>query len=94
MLKPILICHGCQRRNRVNERTVVCTIDGKPLHEHAAERYCPEGRYELGLGDKIAAVLHKTGIAGIVKRITRKPCGCKKRQQKLNEAFPTPQRIP
>jgi len=41
-----------------------------------------------GLGDTVAKIAHKTGIAKLVEiktKITGKPCGCKSRQNKLNE---------
>ena len=44
-----------------------------------------------GLGDVVAHVARVSGIqaaAKMVERITGKPCGCGKRQDKLNEAVP------
>lgn len=44
-----------------------------------------------GLGDTVAKVTHYTGVARVVKavgRITGWPCGCAKRQAKLNRAVP------
>lgn len=38
----------------------------------------------LGLGDYIALLTHYTGIAWLVKRLTRGKCGCTGRQEKLN----------
>jgi hypothetical protein len=49
------------------------------------------GRKPLGLGDRIAKVTHATGIARIAKAVSKaagKPCGCPKRQDKFNDAFP------
>jgi|TARA_R110002167_G_scaffold86613_3_gene234384 hypothetical protein len=44
-----------------------------------------------GLGDSIAKATKITGIKSIVdaaSKIMDKPCGCNKRQNKLNELFP------
>lgn len=42
-----------------------------------------------GLGDTVAKLTHATGIDRLVKKITRgKDCGCKKRQNKLNQRHP------
>jgi hypothetical protein len=65
---------------------------GKDIRGHAAERYCPAGRYQLGLGDKVAGVLHRTGIGPAYKKlrskVTNKPCGCSGRQHALNVLLP------
>jgi hypothetical protein len=45
-----------------------------------------------GLGDTIAKITNTLGIDKIVEETTKimgkKDCGCKKRQEKLNEMFP------
>tara|TARA_R110001606_G_scaffold333909_1_gene481732 strand:- start:920 stop:1087 length:168 start_codon:yes stop_codon:yes gene_type:complete len=44
-----------------------------------------------GLGDSIAKVTKATGIKSLVDAAAKKmnkPCGCNKRQNKLNELFP------
>jgi hypothetical protein len=45
-----------------------------------------------GLGDTIAKITNALGIDKIVeattKAVGKSDCGCKKRQQKLNEMFP------
>ena len=45
-----------------------------------------------GLGDDIAKVMAATGMASVVKAVTKaagvKDCGCAGRQKRLNEAFP------
>ena len=45
-----------------------------------------------GLGDTIAKFTHATGIHSLAqigaKAMGKKDCGCKKRQQALNKAFP------
>jgi hypothetical protein len=46
-----------------------------------------------GLGDTIADFTHLTGIDKLASKyegITGVPCGCKERQEKLNELFPQP----
>lgn len=49
-----------------------------------------------GLGDTIERVAQVTGVSKVVDKIskvTRKPCGCKKRKEALNKAFPYKQNI-
>jgi hypothetical protein len=42
-----------------------------------------------GLGDTIAKITHATGIAQVVKKVSGgKDCGCRGRQEKLNQMFP------
>tara|TARA_R100000935_G_C2815352_1_gene157036 strand:+ start:758 stop:913 length:156 start_codon:yes stop_codon:yes gene_type:complete len=44
-----------------------------------------------GLGDTVEKITTVTGIKKIVDKvseITKKPCGCKKRKDALNEKFP------
>jgi hypothetical protein len=44
-----------------------------------------------GLGDTIEAITKKTGIKKVVDKVaevTGKECGCKKRRDTLNRAFP------
>jgi hypothetical protein len=44
-----------------------------------------------GLGDTIEKITTATGIKKVVEavaKVTGKPCGCSKRKEKLNEAFP------
>ena len=44
-----------------------------------------------GLGDSIEKITKATGIKKVVETInktTKKDCGCNKRKEKLNKAFP------
>lgn len=41
-----------------------------------------------GLGDTIEKITKATGIKKAVESITGKDCGCKKRKNALNKAFP------
>jgi|TARA_R110002153_G_scaffold4195_1_gene20117 hypothetical protein len=44
-----------------------------------------------GLGDTVEKITTVTGIKRIVEKvseITKKPCGCNKRKDALNEKFP------
>jgi hypothetical protein len=51
---------------------------------HNHEGYRKE--WKPGLGDRVASVLSAVGITPKrVEAVTGKPCGCKARQQKLNE---------
>jgi len=81
--KLIVVCRACPDRTTHCRGACPCPIDDKPAADHAREAYCPAGRYRLGLGDTIARVLHVTGVARLVRRL-KLPCGCKKRQQALN----------
>jgi hypothetical protein len=91
-MTPLATCHRCPDRQRNCHGPCACTLDGRDILEHARERYCPAGRYQLGLGDTVAGVLHRTGIAPLYKKIrskvTKKPCGCRARQARLNVLAP------
>jgi hypothetical protein len=45
-----------------------------------------------GLGDTIAKITHATGLDVVAEKVAhvigKEDCGCKKRQEKLNELFP------
>tara|TARA_R110000751_G_scaffold25435_1_gene69027 strand:- start:45 stop:218 length:174 start_codon:yes stop_codon:yes gene_type:complete len=44
-----------------------------------------------GLGDTIEKITKVTGIKAVadaVSKVTKKPCGCKKRKEALNKKFP------
>ena len=44
-----------------------------------------------GLGDIIEKITKATGIKAVtevVSKVTKKPCGCKKRKEALNKKFP------
>ena len=41
-----------------------------------------------GLGDTIEKITTATGIKKVVHKIAGKDCGCKKRKETLNKAFP------
>mgnify|MGYP000240520550 FL=1 len=48
-----------------------------------------EYRRSRGLGDTIEKITRATGIKKVVDKITgEKDCGCKKRKEALNKAFP------
>lgn len=81
------ICIRCKHRQKRCAGVCLCTVDSIPIRNHAAEGYCPLGRYRLGPGDVIAIITHRTGIQWIIRKLRRgKPCGgCKERQIKLNE---------
>jgi hypothetical protein len=45
-----------------------------------------------GLGDTIAKITHATGLDIVAEKVAhamgKEDCGCKKRQEKLNDLFP------
>jgi len=44
-----------------------------------------------GLGDTVAFITHKTGVAYVVKKVSEVldlDCGCEKRQKQLNNLIP------
>lgn len=87
------ICNACEHAPKRCAGKAVCGIDGIDLIEHAEQGYCPIGKYKLGMGDRIASALYRTRIAPLYKRVrklvTKKPCGCPKRQKRWNRWFPT-----
>ena len=47
-----------------------------------------EFQKSLGLGDTIEKFTKSTGIKKVVEKVAGKDCGCKKRREALNKAFP------
>ena len=47
---------------------------------------------DKGLGDSIARVTHATGLDRLTEKMAaargKQDCGCKKRQERLNQLFP------
>jgi hypothetical protein len=73
----LMICQYCP--HLVRKGAGVCGKDDRRVSEHANDRYCPIGRYDLGLGDVIAKVLTAVGIG------KNKCGGCAARQKALNK---------
>lgn len=48
----------------------------------------PRKKKAEGLGDIVEAVTEATGIKSLVKAVAGDDCGCDKRKEKLNAAFP------
>ncbi|QOV90879.1 hypothetical protein [Humisphaera borealis] len=64
-------CHRCLIRADAFRCNGVCpcVVDGRDIAEHAALDLCPRGHYRCrGLGDLVARVLNRTGIARLAKR--------------------------
>lgn len=89
------ICRG-ERDDLPHDRRVAYLLrwyaDGK-IGDDAliAAGIDPDNLPSRGLGDTVAKIARKTGIARAVRaveKMTGKPCGCSKRQAKLNEAMP------
>jgi hypothetical protein len=80
-LPLIVVCAKCVRAaGQSCSGACPCPDDGQEIRQHAAEGFCPRGKYGLGLGDTIARFTYATGIQAAVG-----PCGgCKDRQKKLN----------
>ena len=82
--------------NKLDWKCAVCGIRAKLPSNHGVI-HCPCGYTQYknppGLGDRTAAMLARIGITE--KRYNKarraigikKPCGCKKRQQKLNRVL-------
>jgi hypothetical protein len=89
-MKPIQICHRCPDRQFPCAGACICKLDGKDIVQHARELYCPKGRYQLGIGDTVARVLHTTGVAGAYRKLRgEKGCKpCQQRQHALNVLLP------
>lgn len=58
------------------------------MNKHQRQWYKEIGHPQpIGMGDLVAGILERVGIARLVKRRaerTGKPCGCEKRRQALN----------
>ena len=91
--RNIAVCHHCPQVDW-------CSV-GNPCKSDAQRRQfsrlaelheCPLDKFgSRGIGDVVASVLRVTGVKAVVEGIARrrgKPCGCKKRQEKLNELVP------
>jgi hypothetical protein len=92
--RRIAICHRCPSRSAFVPATpLACTVDGRPVVDHAAAGDCPLGRFPLrGLGDLVARALAWCGVGlaakRAIERATGKPCGCASRQATLNQLVP------
>jgi hypothetical protein len=79
--------------NQLKWKCPACSITARLPANHGAIHCCcgfTQYRNPPGLGDRVAAVLARTGMTeqrykAIKKRLGLKPdCGCKKRQRALN----------
>lgn len=61
-MRLVATCSKCPHSSRNCRGPCPCTIDGADIIQHAQERYCPLGKYRLGLGDIIAMLIHWTGL--------------------------------
>lgn len=88
--KPIHVCHRCLTAEQRVGKDWRCPNDGEPITHHAAEKYCPLGKYRVGPGDVLARIFYRTGIRRIVARwsiITGKQCDCKGTQIAINNSW-------
>jgi len=92
-------CHACPRRQDGCRGKCACLLDGRDITEHAEVGDCALGKHAVpparGLGDSIAKAIHALGadrIAKVLERAAGRPCGCKRRQAKLNELLPYDQK--
>jgi hypothetical protein len=82
------------RFERMSPSMIRCKICGTE-RPHTGDptsfvRPCPAAK-SRGLGDTLAKFAHATGIAQAVEAVSKMtgvPCGCKGRQERLNNAFP------
>lgn len=75
-----------QSNGRTLYRCVRCLFELRS--PHPAERIHRHCSANDGLGDYVAKVLGKLGITPArVSRAIGRPCGCKKRQEMLNQLF-------
>lgn len=83
----IVRCHQCPKRQRPCNGPCACTLDGVDIIDHAEQRYCPAGRYRLGVGDVVARLLYLTGVRAVYLRFRKtKTCGeCQARQTSMND---------
>ena len=88
-------CHACPKRQDGCRGNCACLLDGRDITEHAEAGHCPLGKHSVpparGLGDSIARAIIALGadrISKAIERATGRPCGCKRRQKKLNELLP------
>jgi hypothetical protein len=91
-MSPLQICHRCDERQKDCHGPCACTKDGRDIIEHATTHDCPLDLYPpRGAGDVLAYWFSKCGgnvFKRMIERWTGKPCGCAKRQDALNDAFP------
>ena len=85
-------CHRCPRRQQTCSGLCACLEDGRDIVIHAEAGDCPLGKHQppasAGLGDTIAKIASATGIDKLAQKfqkVTGRDCGCKARQEKLNE---------
>jgi hypothetical protein len=81
-----ILCARCPHSQRGCQGPCACTVDGRDILEHAAEGYCPLGRYKLGPGDVLAIIFHRTGIRWLVGLLWAS-CGCESKQKWLNRVW-------
>jgi hypothetical protein len=78
----------CAERGYTIEEVSGCVVsqEGDVLVVDETHAAYPRHKKPVGLGDMVAQGLSSVGITPErVAKITKKPCGCKKRQEKLNE---------
>lgn len=79
------LCEGRGRDGRKDPRPEA--VEHFRRKHHNAELPVPVQK-SRGLGDTIAKFTHATGIAQAVEAVTNGNCGCKKRQELLNDLVP------
>ena len=85
----------CEFRQKECAGKCPCTLDGRDIIEHAESGDCPKQKFpSRGIGDTVAKALQAVGVDRMVKAIAGKDCGCKGRQEKLNQIVPYDQSQP
>jgi hypothetical protein len=90
-VKFLLNCYQCPHRPPMPTGPCICSVNGRDIMENAAAGICPIGRTRAGLGDLVAAAIHRLRLKEFVSRwrIAELRCGvCENRQKQLNTAPP------
>lgn len=90
-VKFLLNCYECPHRPPMPSGPCICAVNGRDIMENAAAGVCPIGSTRAGLGDVVAAAIHRLRLKEFVSRwgIAEQRCGiCETRQKQLNTSPP------
>jgi hypothetical protein len=94
--RNILTCHACPHRQASCRGPCACLKDNRDIIEHARAHDCPAEKFRArGLGDTVAWILQRLGVAYLHRRFRARAapahaagksgCGCLQRREKLND---------